>query len=96
MSIKVALTVDGADLFKGHTHVSTGSKITDECGVYPITGKPFMLQTAVAEEMYVKVQCSEVCCVMIIVDATGNKHLYQVAFKEYYQWGEKLWLEGLA
>jgi hypothetical protein len=26
-SVKVALTVDGADLFKGCTHVSTGIKV---------------------------------------------------------------------
>jgi hypothetical protein len=36
-SVKVALTVDGADFFKGRTHVSSGIKITDERGVHPIS-----------------------------------------------------------
>jgi hypothetical protein len=36
-----------------------------------------------------------VCCVMIIADAKDNKHLYEDVFKEYYEWGEKLRLEGL-
>jgi hypothetical protein len=40
-SVKVALTVDGADLFNGRTHVSTGIKITDERGLHPITKQPF-------------------------------------------------------
>jgi hypothetical protein len=30
MAVKIALAVDGADLFKGRTHVSTGVKITNE------------------------------------------------------------------
>jgi hypothetical protein len=40
-SVKLAITVDGADLFKGRTHVSMGIKITDKRGVHPITKKPF-------------------------------------------------------
>jgi len=89
-SVKVALTVDGADLFKGRTHISTGIKITDERGVHPITGKPFFLHASDNnDERYVNIQTSEICCVMIIADATDNKHLYQEVFKEYYDWGEK-------
>jgi len=95
-SVKVALTVDGADLFKGRTHVSTGIKITDERGVHPITGKPFFLHASDNnDERYVNIQTSEICCVMIIADATDNKHLYQEVFKEYYDWGEKIRMEGL-
>jgi hypothetical protein len=33
---QVALTVDGANLFKGKTHVSSGIKLTDERGVHTI------------------------------------------------------------
>jgi hypothetical protein len=40
-SVKVALTVDGADLFKGRMHVSTGIKIMDERGIHPITAQLF-------------------------------------------------------
>jgi hypothetical protein len=42
-SMKVTLTVDGADLFKGRTHVSTGIKITDDHGLHPITKQPFLV-----------------------------------------------------
>jgi hypothetical protein len=95
-SVKVALTVDGAALIKNRTHVSTGIKITDERGVHPISGQPFMLHDAENDEnMYVKVQTSEVCCAMVIADAIDNKHLYEDVFREYYEWGEKLRLEGL-
>lgn len=40
-------------------------------------------------------QSSKVCCIMIIADALDNKHLYEDVFQDYYQWGEKLRLEGL-
>jgi hypothetical protein len=95
-SVKIALTVDGAALIKHRTHVSTGIKIMDERGVHPITGRPFILQQEDSAEIYVKVQTSEVCCVVVIADAIDNKHLYEDVFKEYYEWGEKLRLEGLA
>jgi hypothetical protein len=36
-AVKVVLIVDGADLLRGQTHVSTGIKITDEGGVHPVT-----------------------------------------------------------
>jgi hypothetical protein len=32
---------------------------------------------------------------MIIPDANDNKHLYEDVFKDYYQWGKRLRLEGL-
>jgi hypothetical protein len=97
-SVKVALTVDGADLFKGRTHVSTGIKITDERGLHPITKQPFLVAAREHDDdnMFVKMQTKEVCCVMIIADAKDNKHLYEDVFKEYYDWGEKIRREGLA
>jgi hypothetical protein len=72
-SVKVALTVDGAALIKSRTHVSTGIKIPDEHGVHPITGKPFVMEQDDAENIYVKGQTSDVCCVMIKADAIDNK-----------------------
>jgi hypothetical protein len=30
-----------------------------------------------------------------MADATNNKHLYKDIFNKYYQWGDKLRLEGL-
>jgi hypothetical protein len=97
-SVKVALTVDGVDLFKGRTHVSTGMKIADERGLHPITKQPFLVSAREHDDddMFVKIQTKEVCCVMIIADAKDNKHLYEDVFKEYYDWGEKIRHEGLA
>jgi hypothetical protein len=96
-SVKVALTVDGADLFKGRTHVSTGIKVTDPRGIHPITKQPFIVSSAdeTDDDDYIKIQTREVCCVMIIADAKDNKHLYEEVFKDYYQWGERLRVEGL-
>jgi len=91
-SVKVALSVDGADLFKGRTHVSTGIKITDERGLHPITRQPFLVAARENDDddMFAKIQTKEVCCVMIIADAKDNKHLYEDVFKQYYDWGEML------
>jgi hypothetical protein len=97
-SVKVALTVDGADLFKGRTHVSTGIKVTDPRGIHPIKKQQFMVSSAEErddDDACVKIQSREVCCAMIIADAKDNKHLYEYVFQEYYQWGERLRLEGL-
>jgi len=96
-SVKVALTVDGADLFKGRTHVSTGIKITDERGIHPITGQPLLVTSRESEldDSYIRVQSKELCCVMVIADAKDSKHLYEDVFKEYYEWGETLRLQGL-
>jgi hypothetical protein len=59
-SIKVALAVDGAEMFSTRTHVSSGVKITDERGVHPITGKPLTVhlnedEDADCDEAYAKV-----------------------------------------
>jgi hypothetical protein len=71
-SVKVALTFDGADLFKGRTHVSTGIKVTDPRGIHPIMKQPFMVSSAEErddDDAYVKIQSREVCCAMIIANA---------------------------
>jgi hypothetical protein len=56
-SVKIALAVDGAEMFHCRTHVSCGCKITDERGVHPVTGKPFMFtkEEAPDEINYLKV-----------------------------------------
>jgi hypothetical protein len=88
-SVKAALTVDGADLFKGCTHVSTGIKIIDERGVHPVTKQPFSVPNEDDDNViFVRVQSSEVCCVMMIADAVDSKALYKDVFKAYYDWGE--------
>jgi len=69
-SVKVALLVDGANLFRCRTHVSTGIKITDECSVHPVTKQPFSAVDEDLDETYfVKVQSAEDSCVMIIADS---------------------------
>jgi hypothetical protein len=89
-SVKVALSVDGANLFKGRTPVSTGIKITDERGLHPITKQPFWVSARENDDndMFCKIQTKEACCMMIIADAKDNKHLYEDVFKEYYDWGK--------
>jgi hypothetical protein len=95
-SVKVAITVDGADLFNDLTHVSTGIKITDERGIHPVTKQPFLfIDDDDAEASFIKIQSSEVCCITIIADARDNKQLYEDVFKDYYNWAVKLRTEGL-
>jgi len=95
-SVKIALTVDGADLFKGRTHVATGIKITDERGIHPVSKQPLSMQNEENDIIrFVKVQSSEVCAIMIIADAVDKKELYEDVFKEYYEWGNSLRLHGL-
>jgi hypothetical protein len=95
-SVKIALTVDGADLFKGRTHGATGIKITDEHGIHPVSKQPLSMQNEENDIIrFVKVQSSEVCTIMIIADAVDKKELYEDVFKEYYEWGNSLRLHGL-
>jgi hypothetical protein len=84
-AVKVALTVDSADLFRGRRHVSTGIKITDERGVHPVTKQPFSVVNDENDEIhFVKVQSSEVCCIMIIANAVDSKEIYSDVFRECY------------
>jgi hypothetical protein len=95
-SVKIALTVDGTDLFNDQTHVSTGIKITDERGIHPVTKQPLLVMEDNADPTFVKVQSSELCCITIIADARDDKHLYEGVFNDYYKWGDLLRTEGLA
>jgi len=95
-SVKIALTVDGADLFKGRTHVSTGVKITDERGIHPISRRPLGIVNVDDDSIdFIKIQSQELCCVMIIADAVDSKHLYTDVLKEFYDWGNEIRLNGL-
>ena len=90
-SVKLAITVDGADLFKGRTHVSTGIKITDERGVHPVTKQPFAVSNVEEECIeFIKLQSSDVCCIMMIADAVDSKHLYEDVLRDFYDWGNNL------
>ena len=72
-SVRVSLSIDGADLFKDQTHVSSGIKISDCHGVHPITKKPLFVQDNDGEEKMVKMQSSGICCILIIADARDKK-----------------------
>jgi hypothetical protein len=94
-SVKVSLAIDGADLFKDRTHVSAGIKITDCHGVHPVTKKPLFVQDDNGEEKMVKMQSSEMCCILIIADARNKKEMYEEVFREFYQWGDRIRQFGL-
>jgi hypothetical protein len=95
-SIKISLSIDGADLFKDRTHVSAGIKITDTRGVHPITKQPlFVIDEDTEEERIIKIQSSEMCCILVIADARDKKELYEEVFKEFDDWGERLRTIGL-
>jgi hypothetical protein len=95
-SAKIALSVDGADLFKGCTHVSTGVKITDEQAVHPVMKQPLAVCNVDSECIeYIKLQSSDVCCIMMIADAVDSKQLYEDVIKDFYEWGNNLRLNGL-
>jgi len=96
-SVKIALTVDGADLFKGRMHVSTGVKITDDRGIHPISKKPLGVINVDDDIIdYVKVQSQELCCIMTIADAVDNKHFYEDVLRDFYAWGDEIRRNGLA
>jgi hypothetical protein len=57
--VKISLVIDGADLFKDHTHVSAGVKICDP------NGKLFFRHDNGSEQI-IRIQSSEMCCILII------------------------------
>jgi hypothetical protein len=95
-SVKISLSIDGADLFKDRTHVSAGVKITDTRGVHPVTKQPlYCIDDETKEEKIVKIQSSEMCCILVIADARDKKELYEEVFKEFYEWGNRISTTGL-
>ncbi len=90
-SVKLAISVDGADLFKGRTHVSSGVKIVNEKGVHPVTKQPFIVNNVGDDQIeFIKVQSLELCCIMMIADATDSKDLYKDVLKDFYDWGKQI------
>jgi hypothetical protein len=68
-SVKISMSIDGADLVRDHTHVSAGIKITDEHGIHPVTKQPLLVVNDDGDEMFVNVQSYHMCSIMIIADA---------------------------
>jgi hypothetical protein len=93
--VNISLSIDGADLFKDRTHVSAGIKTSDSRGVHPVTRQPLFIVDKDGEEKMVKMQSSEMCCILIIADARDKKELYHDVFKEFYEWGAKIQAVGL-
>jgi hypothetical protein len=57
--------------------------------------QPFSVVNDENDEVhFVKVQSSEVCCIMIIADDVDSKEIYLDVFREYYDWGERLRKDG--
>jgi hypothetical protein len=93
-SVNIALAIDGADLIRDRTHVSAGVKITDPRGFHPVTKQPLLLTTDEGVK-YIKMQSFELCSLMIIADARDTKVLYEDVYKEFYDWGKQISIEGL-
>lgn len=93
--VKISLAIDGADLFKDRTHVSAGVKISDPNGIHPITKQPLFIRDEDGTERIVKIQSSELCCILIIADARDKKDLYKDIFRGFYEWGSLIRRVGL-
>jgi hypothetical protein len=89
VSVKLALSIDGANLVRDCTHVSCGIKLTDEKGYHPITNQPLFLLDEDGEELFVKLQSREVYCLMVIALAKDKKDLYEDTFKDFFIVGVK-------
>ncbi len=50
----------------------------------------FLIDADTNEEKIVKIQSSEMCCILIIADARDKKELYDEVFKEFYEWGQRI------
>jgi hypothetical protein len=94
-SVKVSMSLDGADYFRDRTHVSTGMKVNDTRGCHPTTKQPLLIRNIDQTETICNIQSQEVCCIMIVADACDKKELYQDVFADFYRWGESLRTEGL-
>ena len=46
-------------------------------------------------ERFVKVQSFELCSLMMIADARDSKSLYEDVFKNFYDWGKQISIQGL-
>jgi hypothetical protein len=93
--VKISLVIDGADLFKDRTHVSAGVKICDPNGVHPVTKQPLFIRHEDGSEQIIRIQSSEMCCILIIADAHDKKDLYEDIFRGFYDRGSLISTVGL-
>ena len=74
-NIKIAITLDGADLSRNIQHVTAGIKIVDPRAVNPVTGIPIGLEG---------VQSREFCFPMKILLTKDTKTLYRTHFNDFF------------
>ena len=84
--VKMAITLDGADLSRNIQHVTCGIKIVDPRAVNPLTGIPIGLEG---------VQSRDYCFPFKILLTKDSKTLYQTHLKDFFDWTKQLLNEGL-
>ena len=84
-NVKIAITLDGADLSRNIQHVTCGIKIVDPRAVNPMTGIPIGLEG---------VQSRDLCFPCKILLTKDTKALYQSHFADFFTWTRKLDKEG--
>jgi len=95
-SVCISFTADGALLLNSRTHVSCGVKITDVDGIHPVTKAPLTaIDEDTDEQFYNCMQSRELCAIMVMADAKDSKELYEDVFKDFYEYAEKLRIEGM-
>ena len=80
-NVKLAITLDGADLSRNVQHVTCGVKILDPRAINPITGIPIGLEG---------VQSRDLCFPCKILLTRDSKTLYRTHFKDFFAWAQKL------
>jgi hypothetical protein len=90
-SVKISLSIYGADLFENRTYVSAGIKIMDMREVHPVTNQPlFFINEDINVEKIVKIQSSEICCILVIADARDKKSCTKKYSKNFMNGGKEL------
>ena len=84
--MKIAITLDGADLSQNIQHVTCGIKVVDPRAVNPITNIPLGLEG---------VQSRENCFSFKIHLTKDSKTLYRTHFKDFFNWAEQLARRGV-
>jgi hypothetical protein len=86
------------EFWKGTSLFAEGLSIgwSCTCVVHPVTKQPlYCIDDETKEEKIVKIQSSEMCCILFIADAWDKKELYEEVFKTFYEWGNKINTTGL-
>ena len=84
--VRIAITLDGADLSRTVQHVTCGIKIVDSRAVNPITGIPIGLEG---------VQSRENCFACKILLTKDSKMLYCTHFSDFFAWTKQLSTKGV-